>query len=64
MPPHPKRKHSKGRRNRRRSQDAIIPNPLVVCSNCGELRRQHTVCPNCGHYEGKEIFEVKKEEKG
>jgi large subunit ribosomal protein L32 len=63
MPPHPKRKHSKGRRDRRRAHDALIPRPLVACSNCGEMRPQHTVCPNCGYYDGREVVEVKKEEK-
>ncbi|MFN3491393.1 MAG: 50S ribosomal protein L32, partial [Anaerolineales bacterium] len=29
MTPHPKRKHSKGRRDRRRSQDALILSNLV-----------------------------------
>jgi ribosomal protein L32 len=24
----------------------------------------HTVCPNCGHYEGKEVIAIKKDEKG
>jgi large subunit ribosomal protein L32 len=63
MAPHPKRKHSKGRRDRRRSQDAMVPVALVACSNCGEMARPHTVCPNCGHYKGREVVEVKKEKK-
>ena len=63
MPPHPKRKHSKGRRDRRRAHDALTPRPLVACSNCGEMRPQHTGCPNCGYYDGREVVEVKKEEK-
>ena len=63
MPPHPKRKHSKGRRDRRRAQDAMTPVALVACSNCGEMTRSHTVCPNCGHYKGREVVEVKKEKK-
>ncbi|MBM2850156.1 MAG: Ribosomal L32p protein family [Anaerolineales bacterium] len=32
MSPHPKRKHSKGRRDRRRAHDALTPRPLVACS--------------------------------
>jgi large subunit ribosomal protein L32 len=64
MPPHPKRKHSKGRRDRRRAHDALTGPALVACQNCGEMRPMHTVCPNCGHYEGKEVIAIKKEEKG
>jgi len=63
MPPQPKRKHSKGKRDRRRSHDALSARNLVQCSNCGELRLPHRVCPNCGHYQGREVIELKKEEK-
>jgi len=63
MPPHPKRKHSKGRRDRRRSQDALQPRNLVTCSNCGSMRLPHTVCSNCGFYDGREVIEIKKEKK-
>ena len=63
MPPHPKRKHTSGRRDRRRSQDALTAQTTVACSNCGEMRLAHHVCPNCGHYKGKEIVEVKEEKK-
>ena len=51
MPPLPKRKHSKGRRDRRRAHDGLPGRSLVACSNCGEMRMAHTVCPNCGHYD-------------
>lgn len=63
MPPLPKRKLSKGRRDRRRSQDALTSVGLVQCSNCGEMRLPHTVCPNCGHYQGREVVSVEKETK-
>jgi large subunit ribosomal protein L32 len=63
MTPHPKRKHSKGRRDRRRSQDALKAASLVVCSNCGAKRLPHTVCPNCGFYKGREVVQPKKEKK-
>ena len=55
MPPQPKRKHSSGRRDRRRAHDALEAANLVQCSNCGELRQPHRVCPSCGHYHGEEI---------
>ena len=61
MPPLPKRKLSRGRRDRRRAHDALKARNLVACSNCCEMRLPHTVCPNCGHYKGREVFEVEKE---
>lgn len=63
MTPHPKRKHSKGRRNRRRAHDALTAVNTVACSNCGTKRLPHTVCPNCGYYKGREVIQVKKEKK-
>lgn len=63
MTPHPKRKHSKGRRDRRRSQDALTAANLVVCSNCGNKRLAHSVCPSCGYFKGREVVQVKKEKK-
>jgi large subunit ribosomal protein L32 len=63
MTPHPKRKHSKGRRDRRRAQDALQATNLVQCRNCGEMRLPHTVCAKCGHYNGREVISVKKEKK-
>ena len=63
MGPLPKRKLSKGRRDRRRAHDAINAAVLVQCSNCGEMRLQHTVCRNCGHYQGREVIQVEKEKK-
>lgn len=63
MGPLPKRKLSKGRRDRRRSQDALQVANLVQCSNCGEMRLSHTVCPKCGHYQGREVVAIEKDEK-
>jgi large subunit ribosomal protein L32 len=63
MAPQPKRKTSPGRRDRRRAHDALQSNNLVQCTNCGELRLPHRVCPNCGHYKGREIIEPSKEKK-
>ena len=56
MGPLPKRKISKGRRDRRRANDGLKAAQLVQCSNCGEMRLPHTVCPNCGHYKGREVI--------
>jgi large subunit ribosomal protein L32 len=58
MTPLPKKKVSRGRRDRRRAHDALKSRNLVQCSNCGESRLPHHVCNNCGFYQGREIFEV------
>lgn len=63
MVPLPKRKHSKGRRDRRRAHDALQAVNLVQCSQCGEMRLPHTVCPKCGHYQGREVINLEKEKK-
>ena len=63
MAPQPKRKLSKGRRDRRRAHDFLTTSNLVQCSNCGEMRMPHTVCPSCGHYQGREVLAVEKDNK-
>jgi large subunit ribosomal protein L32 len=63
MPPLPKRKPSKRRKGNRRAHDALSAANLLPCPNCGEMRLPHRVCPNCGHYQGKEIVEKKEEKK-
>jgi large subunit ribosomal protein L32 len=63
MVPLPKRKLSKGRRDRRRAHDAMQPASLVTCSNCGQMRLPHVVCPNCGYYQGREVIQLEKDTK-
>lgn len=63
MVPLPKRKISKGRRDRRRAHDALQNANLVQCSQCGEMRLPHTICPSCGYFKGREIISMGKEEK-
>ena len=58
MGPLPKRKLSKGRRNRRRAHDAIGAPHLVQCSHCREQMMPHRVCPHCGYYKGRQIVKM------
>jgi len=61
MTPLPKRKLSKGRRDRRRAHHALEAKNIVQCSNCGEMRLPHTVCPSCGFYRGREVVHIEAE---
>ena len=63
MPPQPKRKISKGRRDRRRAHDALPPMHLVRCPHCGSMRLPHHACPDCGTYKGKEVLDIEVEKK-
>ncbi len=54
----PKQRHTKSRRNRRRSHHALKKQSVSVCPKCGEPVLPHSVCSNCGVYSGKEIIDV------
>lgn len=56
----PKRKSSKARRDKRRSNVWKLDAPtLVKCPQCNEYKKPHIVCSNCGYYKGVEV--IKKE---
>lgn len=55
----PKRKLSSARKNKRRSNVWKLSAPsFSKCTQCGELKVPHRVCPNCGYYKGKEVVKV------
>ncbi|MCG2726156.1 MAG: 50S ribosomal protein L32 [Elusimicrobia bacterium] len=64
--PHPKRKHTRARRDSRRSQNSKLElKSLSLCGSCGAMRLPHRICPSCGSYKGKvetPIKEAKKED--
>ena len=55
----PKRKVSKARRDKRRSNVWKLDAPTMVkCSHCGEFILTHRVCNNCGYYNGRQVVKV------
>lgn len=58
--PNPKRRHSKQRRDKRRSHDALVLPGLSKCPNCQEDRLPHRACRHCGYYKGRAVIEVSK----
>jgi len=53
--PNPKRRHSKSRRDKRRTHYKATPAAFGKCPNCSELKIHHTACPSCGYYNGRVI---------
>ncbi|BCA55861.1 50S ribosomal protein L32 [Nitrospira sp. KM1] len=57
--PNPKHKHSRARRDKRRTQKLrITPPGMAVCPQCHELKLPHYTCLNCGTYKGKAVIQV------
>ena len=59
----PKRKVSKARRDKRRSNVWKLELPsMQKCPKCGEYNLTHRVCRACGYYDGKEIIKTEKKD--
>ena len=57
----PKRKVSKARRDKRRSQVWKLSAPAFSrCPQCGELKLPHRVCGNCGYTRARKLSLVKR----
>lgn len=54
----PKTRYSHARQGERRAHLAIKLPHLVECPQCRQLRRPHTICPNCGYYDGREVIKT------
>lgn len=52
------KRHTKGKRNRRRSHLALKKTFLVICPKCNKEVLPHRVCAHCGFYNGKEVIDV------
>lgn len=54
----PKRKWSKARTGKRRSQWKLSAPNIVECPQCHGFKLPHRVCKECGTYKGKEIVKI------
>ena len=58
----PKRKTSKARRDKRRSNVWKLETPgIVACPNCGAYNLPHRACKACGMYNGRQVLKVEEE---
>jgi large subunit ribosomal protein L32 len=53
----PKRKMSRSNTRSRRAQWKAKAPTLVSCDRCRETKLPHTVCPNCGTYNRRQVVE-------
>ena len=58
----PARRVSSARRDKRRSNVWKMDPPTIVkCKKCGEFVKSHTLCGNCGYYNGREVVKVEED---
>jgi large subunit ribosomal protein L32 len=55
----PQRRISKTRKRKRRTHFKLELPGMMVCPNCGEMKKGHNVCEKCGYYDGKLVKEIK-----
>ena len=52
----PARRTSKAKKAKRRTHYKLTIKGLNECPNCGEMKKSHHVCVNCGYYDGKDVI--------
>ncbi len=57
----PKRRHSRTRGRKRRTNWKISTPNVVECSHCHQARLPHHICPSCGYYDGRQVISSKAE---
>jgi len=57
----PKRRHSHCRTRLRRAHDALCKPTIATCSECGEPKLPHRLCPGCGSYKGRTVVKLTEE---
>ena len=60
----PKRRTSRSRKGTRRSHHHVTPVGVQYCPRCNEPILPHKICPNCGHYQGREVINMEEKDQG
>ncbi|MDA0737724.1 MAG: 50S ribosomal protein L32 [Nitrospirae bacterium] len=56
--PNPKHRHSKARRDKRRSHQKLVAPSFSICPQCHEKMLPHRTCLSCGYYKKVAIIAV------
>lgn len=59
--PNPKHRHTKTRRDKRRTHDKLTAPNLNACPQCQQPKLPHRVCRHCGYYNGVEVIQPHEE---
>ena len=54
--PNPTRRHSKTRRDKRRTHYKAVASTTIQCPQCGAAKLSHSACPECGYYNGRKVI--------
>lgn len=60
--PAPKKRKTKSQKGKRRAHIKVEEQELTECPQCGEAKKPHTVCDNCGYYKGEQVIKQEQEE--
>jgi len=52
----PRNRTSNAKKNSRSAHSALKPKSFSKCSNCGKIKRPHTICVSCGFYANRVII--------
>lgn len=59
----PKNRHTRTRRDLRRTHWKLKLQTISRCNHCHEPKLAHRVCPNCGYYKGRLMIKEAEEKK-
>lgn len=54
----PKRRHSRTRGRKRRTNWKLSMPNVVACPHCHQARLPHHICPSCGYYDGRKVIDT------
>lgn len=58
----PKRRHSRARRDKRRTHDSLARPAQSTCTECGRVKQPHRACGHCGQYRGRQVVAQREED--